>query len=64
MDWNRKELDFLTRAADIFDLPADVIGSLPHIELIGDCHPSWRHQEIFCLAPLTNGLFCIIVLIT
>ena len=37
MDWNKKELDFLTRAADVFDLPADVIGSLPHIELIGDC---------------------------
>ena len=37
MDWNRKELEFLTRAADVFDLPADVIGDLPHIELIGDC---------------------------
>ena len=37
MDWNQKELNFLTRAADVFDLPADVIGSLPHIELIGDC---------------------------
>ena len=37
MDWNRKELEFLTRAADVFDLPADVISSLPHIELIGDC---------------------------
>ena len=37
MDWNKKEMDLLTRAADVFDLPADVIGSLPHIELIGDC---------------------------
>ena len=37
MDWNKKELELLTRAADVFDLPADVIGSLPHIELIGDC---------------------------
>lgn len=36
MDWNKKELEFLTRAADVFDLPADVIGDLPHIELIGD----------------------------
>ena len=37
MDWNKKELDLLTRAADVFDLPADVIAALPHIELIGDC---------------------------
>lgn len=37
MDWNKKELELLTRAADVFDLPADVIGDLPHIELIGDC---------------------------
>lgn len=39
MDWNKKEkeLEILTRAADVFDLPADIIGSLPHIELIGDC---------------------------
>ena len=37
MDWNRKELAIISRAADVFDLPADVIGSLPHLELIGDC---------------------------
>ena len=37
MDWNRKERELLTRAADVFDLPADVLTDLPHIELIGDC---------------------------
>ena len=34
MDWNWTELS--SRAADVFDLPADVIAGLPHIELIGD----------------------------
>ena len=37
MDWRKKELELLTRAADVFDLPADIIADLPHIELIGDC---------------------------
>ena len=37
MDWSKKEMEFLTRAADVFDLPADIIGNLPHLELIGDC---------------------------
>lgn len=32
MNWN----DLSSRAADVFDLPADVIAALPHIELIGD----------------------------
>ena len=35
MEWTFRELP--SRAADVFDLPADVIGSLPHVELIGDC---------------------------
>ena len=39
LDRNRKRRDgaLIARAADVFDLPADVIGDLPHIELIGDC---------------------------
>ena len=37
MDWSKKEMALISRAADVFDLPADVIGSLPHLELIGDC---------------------------
>ena len=35
MERNRGEL--VRRAADLFDLPADVISSLPAVELIGDC---------------------------
>lgn len=47
MDWNKKELNLISRAADVFDLPADVIGDLPHIELIGDCQMLLsRHQGI------------------
>ena len=47
MDWNKKELNLISRAADVFDLPADVIGDLPHIELIGDCQLLLsRHQAI------------------
>ena len=34
MDFKLKELPL--RAAEVFDLPADVISSLPHIELMGD----------------------------
>lgn len=34
MEFKWKELPL--RAADTFDLPADVISSLPHIELVGD----------------------------
>ena len=37
MDWSKKELGLISRAAVAFDLPADVIGALPHLELIGDC---------------------------
>ena len=45
MEWTFRELP--SRAADVFDLPADVIGSLPHVELIGDCQLLMdRHQGI------------------
>ena len=37
MDWSKRELALIRRAADVFDLPADVISGLPHIELMGDC---------------------------
>ena len=33
----RNRGDLVRRAADLFDLPADVISSLPCVELIGDC---------------------------
>lgn len=43
MEWNWNELS--GRAADVFDLPADVIGALPHIELIGDCQLLMNRHE-------------------
>ncbi len=47
MDKNRKDLDLVSRAADVFDLPADVIAALPHIELIGGCQMLMNsHQGI------------------
>ena len=59
MDWNKKEMDLLTRAADVFDLPADVIGSLPHIELIGDCQLLLSgHQGILSYSTETIDINC------
>ena len=37
MDWSKRETALIRRAAEVFDLPADVISGLPHIELMGDC---------------------------
>ena len=41
MDWK----DLTSRAADVFDLPADVIAGLPHIELMGDCQLLMNRHE-------------------
>lgn len=47
MDRNRRDLELVSRAADVFDLPADILGTLPHIELIGDCQMLMNsHQGI------------------
>ena len=43
MEWNWNDLS--SRAADVFDLPADVISALPHIELIGDCQLLMNRHE-------------------
>ena len=32
---NRKKSQLLTEAAEMFDLPADVVAGLPHVELMG-----------------------------
>ena len=37
MEKSKRDRDLMSRAADVFDLPADVIAGLPHIELMGDC---------------------------
>ena len=47
MDRNRRDLELVSRAADVFDLPADILGTFPHIELIGDCQMLMNsHQGI------------------
>ena len=32
----RKKNQLLTEAAEMFDLPADVVAGLPHVELMGN----------------------------
>ena len=35
MDRNRREHGVLTAAAELFDLPADVVAGLPRLEMVG-----------------------------
>ena len=37
MERGKRKLELMSQAAELFDLPADVAGGLPHIELIGNC---------------------------
>ena len=44
---NRKKSQLLTEAAEMFDLPADVVAGLPHVELMGNRQFYMeRHREI------------------
>ena len=45
MDWTRKEKNILSEAAEIFDLPADVVAGLPHIEMVGSGHFYMEHHR-------------------
>ena len=36
MERKPRRLRFLERTAEMFDLPADVVAGLPHVELVGD----------------------------
>ena len=36
MDRHKKEQQLLTRGAEIFALPSDIVAGLPHMELLGD----------------------------
>ena len=38
MEWDKfkKKDQLLTEAADMFDLPADIVAGLPHVELMGN----------------------------
>ncbi len=36
MEKNRRETGVLSQAAELFDLPADLVAGLPHVELMGN----------------------------
>ena len=38
MDWTKKGKNIFSEAAELFDLPADVVAGLPHIEMVGSGH--------------------------
>ena len=37
MEKNKRENRVLSGAAELFDLPADLVAGLPHIEMMGNC---------------------------
>ncbi len=38
MEKNKRESRVLSNAAELFDLPADLVAGLPHVELVGNRH--------------------------
>ena len=38
MERNRKERVVLSTVAELFDLPADMVAGLPHVEVVGNGH--------------------------
>ena len=38
MEKRKRENGVLTRAAELFDLPADLVAGLPHVEVVGNGH--------------------------
>lgn len=36
MAWGKREKQVLSGAAELFDLPVDVVAGLPHVEVLGD----------------------------
>lgn len=45
MDWAKREKNILSEAAELFDLPADVVAGLPHVELMGNGHFYMEHHR-------------------
>ena len=45
MDWIKKDKTILSEAAELFDLPADVVAGLPHVEMIGSGHFYMEHHR-------------------
>lgn len=40
-----KEKNILNEAAELFDLPADVVAGLPHVEMVGTNHFYMEHHH-------------------
>ena len=45
MEWTRRDKSILSEAAELFDLPADVVAGLPHIEAVGAGHFYMEHHR-------------------
>lgn len=45
MDRNRKENGVLNAVAELFDLPADVVAGLPHLEMVGSRQLYLEHHQ-------------------
>jgi len=48
MEWNRKsgrDESVLAAVAELFDLPADVVAGLPHLEMVGSRQLFLEHHE-------------------
>lgn len=64
MDLFKKDLNVFNAAAELFDLPADLVAGLPHIELMGNTHFYMeRHKGILSYSGEeidVNGERCIV----
>ena len=64
MDLLKKDLKLWDRAAELFDLPPDLVAGLPHIELVGSSHFYMeRHKGILSYSGEeidNNGEKCIV----
>ncbi len=45
MEFFKKEINVINGAAELFDLPPDLVAGLPHIELVGDSHFYMEHHR-------------------
>ena len=45
MDWIRKDKTIFSEAAELFDLPADAVAGLPHVEMVGCGHFYMEHHR-------------------
>lgn len=45
MEKGKREKTVLSEAAEIFDLPADAVAGLPHVEVVGNRHFYMAHHK-------------------